>query len=95
MAAETETSLTGIDRVTIAAAFIRAEGHIGAAARALGVPVGDLRALAKAEPSLIDAALEAAELAMDQAEAELLKAMRTGQLSNRLQAAAYIVKRTR
>ena len=41
---------------------------------------------------LIEAALEASELALDKAEAQVFRALRTGQLSNRLQAAAFIVK---
>jgi hypothetical protein len=51
--------------------------------------------MVKADPRLIDAALEAAELALDKAEAALLKAMREGQLKDRLKAAAFIVRQRR
>jgi hypothetical protein len=41
--------------------LIRASGNVSAAARALGVPVRDLRLLTFTVPELIDAALEAEE----------------------------------
>ena len=44
------------------------------------------------DPPLIEAALEASELALDKAEAQVFRALRTGQLSNRLQAAAFVVR---
>ena len=91
MAAQT---LDAIAPEAIAAALIEARGSIVKAAKALGVNAVELRRLCLAEPSLIEAALEAHELALDRAEAELLSAMREGELSTRLQAAAYIVRRS-
>lgn len=81
------------DLTAIAAALIASDGHTGKAAKALGMAPAELRRLVKTEPELVDAALEAAELAMDAAEAAFLKALRTGQLSTRLQAAAFIARR--
>ena len=80
------------DPEAVATALIAAGGHIGKAARALGVKAAALRRLAIAEPQIMDAALEAAELALDEAEAALLAGMRKGPLANRLQAAAFVVK---
>jgi acetyl-CoA carboxylase alpha subunit len=94
MAAET-VNLADVDPERIAAELVKAEGNVHRAAKALGVRPNDLRRLTVAEPRLIEAALEAAELALDHAEAQLLKALRKGQLSNRLQAAAYIVRTRR
>lgn len=90
MAAET---LDGIEPERIAQALIGADGHIGKAARQLGVKAAALRRLATAEPQIMDLALEAVELALDESEAALLKDMREGPLANRLQAAAFIARR--
>lgn len=84
-----------LDRDAVVQALTQADGHLGKAAGALAVKTADLRAIVRGEPQLMDAALDAVEQAVDQAESELLKAMRKGQLSNRLQAAAYIVRRSR
>jgi hypothetical protein len=89
MAAE---SLAGIDPERIASALVEAGGHIGKAARALGVKAAALRRLVTLEPDIMDAALEAVELALDESEATLLDGMRTGPLANRLQAAAFIAR---
>jgi predicted nucleic acid-binding protein len=79
----------------IAAALIKADGNVAKAARALGVKAAELRRLVTIEPALVDVALEAAELSLDRAEAELLNAMRVGALGGRLQAAAFVAKRRR
>lgn len=92
MAAET---LDGIEPERIAWALADAGGNIRLAARALGVRAAALRRLAMIEPDIMDAALEAAELALDEAEGKLLEAMRKGPLHNRLQAAAFIARRRR
>jgi hypothetical protein len=89
MAAE---SLNGIEPETIARALIKADCHIGRAARALDVKAAALRRLITLEPAIMDAALEAVELGLDEAEASLLNDMRHGPLANRLQAAAFIAK---
>jgi hypothetical protein len=90
-----EKDLRDIDPERIADALVEAEGNIVAAAKALSVRPSHLRKLTNSQPQLIEAALEAAELALDKAEAGLLKAMRQGQLSTRLQAAAFIVRSRR
>ena len=92
MAAE---NLKDIDRALIVEALVKAEGSTINAAKALNVRTGDLRRLCRTEPLVIEAALEATELALDKAEARILRSLRKGQLSNRLQAAAYIVRRSR
>ena len=79
-----------VETSKLAEALIKAEGSVPKAARALGMKPSELRTLIKAEPQLLDAALEASELALDEAEAELLHAMRTGPLADRLQAAAFL-----
>ena len=94
MAAETE-NLKDIDRALIVEALIKAEGSTIKAAKALKVRTGDLRRLCRIEPIIIEAALEATELALDKAEARIFRSLRKGQLSNRLQAAAFIVRRSR
>jgi hypothetical protein len=67
---------------------------VSAAAKALGVPTCDLRLLVYAQPELLDAALEAEERVIDEAEALLLKAVRVGDLSQRIRAAALFLRAT-
>ena len=92
--AETQ-NLKDIDRATIVEALIKAEGSVVNAAKALNVRTSDLRRLCRTEPIVIEAALEATELALDKAEARIFRSLRKGQLSNRLQTAAFIVRRSR
>jgi hypothetical protein len=61
---------------------------------ALGVPALDLRLLTYAVPELIDAALEAEEQALDQAEALLREAMRGGDMRWRIRAAGLFLRAT-
>ena len=88
-------NLKDIDRALIVEALIKAEGSTIKAAKALNVRTGDLRRLCRTEPIIIEAALEATELALDKAEARIFRSLRKGQLSNRLQAASFILKRSR
>ena len=81
-----------IDPERIIEALAKAEGSVWKAAKALNVRTGDLRRLCLKDPRLMEAAFEASELALDKAEAQVFRALRTGQLSNRLQAAAFIVR---
>jgi hypothetical protein len=74
--------------------LIRTGGNVSAAATALGVPVLDLRLLTYAVPELIDAALEAEEQALDQAEALLREAMRGGDMRWRIRAAGLFLRAT-
>ena len=60
----------------VAAALIHHDANIRNTARALGVQSGDLRKLVLADQRLADAALEAVELRLDDAEANLSEALR-------------------
>ena len=91
MAAET-VNVKDIDPERIIEALAKAEGSVWKAAKALNVRTGELRRFCLKAPRLMEAALEASELALDKAEAQVFRALRTGQLSNRLQAAAFIVR---
>jgi hypothetical protein len=88
-------NLKDIDPERITDELVKAEGSVFKAARALNVRTGELRAFCLKDHRLIEAALEASELALDKAEASIFRALRKGQLSNRLQAAAFIVRRRR
>ena len=68
-------SVAHLDVEIVAAALIRHNANIGNAARVLGVPSGDLRKLVLADQRLADAALEAVELRLDDAEANLCEAL--------------------
>jgi hypothetical protein len=74
--------------------LIRVRGNVGAAAEALGVPAHDLRLLTFAVPELIDAALEAEERVLDEAQALLLEAMEDGDLRWRIRAAGLFLRAT-
>lgn len=74
--------------------LIRAGGNVSAAARALGVPPHDLRLLTFAVPELIDAALEAEEQVLDEAEALLFEAMGAGDMRWRIRAAGLFLRAT-
>jgi uncharacterized protein YjgD (DUF1641 family) len=65
---------------------------VKAAARALGVPTHDLRALTDAIPELIDAALEATERALDEAEAMVLEAVRDPDMRRGIRAAGLYLR---
>src|SRR6516225_5381082 len=68
-------SVAQLDVEIIAAALIRNDANIRNTARALGVPPGDLRKLVLLDQRLADAALEAVELRLDDAEANLYEAL--------------------
>jgi hypothetical protein len=85
-------SCQALELETVFRALVARNGNIGAAARALGVPAADLRALARAEPRLIEAALEVEEQALDEAEATLRAALKSPLVSERLAAAGHIVR---
>ena len=71
-------SVAHLDVEIVAAALIRNDANIRNAAHALGVPSGDLRKLVLLDQRLADAALEAVELRLDDAEANLSEALRCG-----------------
>lgn len=71
-----------------------AEGNVSAAARKLQVPIMDLRQMTRAWPELMAVALAAAERAMDKAEAVIYEGLRHPDKGRRLEAAAYILRRS-
>jgi hypothetical protein len=71
-------SVAHLDIEIVAAALIRNDANIGNAAHELDVPSGDLRKLVLVDQRLADAALEAVELRLDDAEANLREALRCG-----------------
>jgi hypothetical protein len=75
-----------------AQALIKARGRIGPAAKELGMDPEELRRLTAANLELKGALLEIREVAMDRAEAAMLRILRTGPMADRLRAAAFIVK---
>jgi hypothetical protein len=74
--------------------LIRASGNVSVAAKALKVPMRDLRLLTYAQPELIDAALEAEEQRIDEAQAVVFKALRGGDMRRRIRAAGFILRAT-
>ena len=68
-------SVAHLDIEIVSAALIRHDANVGNTARALEVPSGDLRKLVLADQRLADAALEAVELRLDDAEANLSEAL--------------------
>jgi hypothetical protein len=72
----------------------RADGNVSAAARKLKTPIHDLRQMTRAWPELMAAALEAAERAMDVAEAAIYEGLRSPDKGRRLAAAAYILRKS-
>jgi hypothetical protein len=74
--------------------LIRSGGNVSAAAKTIGVPAHDLRVLTYAVPELMDAALEAEERVIDEAEAVLLEAMRGGDMRRRIRAAGLFLRAT-
>jgi hypothetical protein len=71
--------------------LIRAEGNVSAAARALSVPTADLRAMTRSDPALMDAAFEAIERGLDQAEQILWQGLRSEEIRQRLRAATFLL----
>ena len=67
-------SVAHLEIEIVAAVLVRNDANIGNAARALGVPSGDLRKLVLIDQRLADASLEAVELRLDDAEANLSEA---------------------
>jgi hypothetical protein len=71
-------SVVHLDVELIAAVLIRHAANVRNTARALGVPSGDLRKLVLLDQRLADASLEAVELRLDDAEANLREALHCG-----------------
>jgi hypothetical protein len=73
-------------------ALLKHHGNVSAAARTLKVPAHDLRLLTRALPELIEAAMEAEEQALDEAEAVLRAALKHLDAGRRLEAAGHILR---
>ena len=69
-------------------------GSVSAAARALGVSSVDLRRMVGSQPVLADAIYEGTEQAIDEAVQVLLDGLRHPEKSQRLAAAAYLLRHT-
>ena len=87
-------SCTDLDLEAVGRELIRTGGNVSAAAGAVGVPTPDLRLLLYARPELLDAALEAEERVVDEAEALLLEAIRGGDMRLRIRAAGLFLRAT-
>ena len=87
-------SVAHLDVEIVAAALIRNDANIRNAARALGVPSGDLRKLVLVDQRLADAALEAVELRLDDAEANLCEALRCGDPRRRDAVSMFMLRNT-
>lgn len=70
----------------------RSGGNVHQAAVELKITRIELRAMIKADPELLDQALEANERALDKAEALLRQALRDGDPRKRIAAAGHIVR---
>jgi hypothetical protein len=92
MSSEIPTSCADLDLAAVERELIRAGANVSAAAKSFGVPVHDLRVLTRALPRLIEVALEAEELRLDEAQETLLEALRVGPLRRRIRAAGFILR---
>lgn len=85
-------SCARLDVVRAKKLLIKKHGNITATARKLGVPVHDLRLMALAHPMLSNAAFEAEEQALDEAEAVIRRALKDNDASRRIAAAGHILR---
>jgi transposase-like protein len=74
------------------AALLKHRGSITKAAKELGVDSQLLRIAIKARPSILAAAVEAQEMALDQAETIILEALDSPEPGRRLAAANYLIR---
>jgi hypothetical protein len=87
-------SLAHLDIEIVAEALICNDANIRNAANALGVSSGDLRKLVLLDQRLADAALEAVELRLDDAEANLCEALRCGDPRRRDAVSMFVLRNT-
>jgi hypothetical protein len=87
-------SVAHLDVEIVAAALIRHDANVRNAARALGVPSGDLRKLVLVDQRLTDAALEAVESRLDDAEANLCEALHCGDPRRRDAVSMFLLRNT-
>jgi hypothetical protein len=83
-----------LDLEIVAAALISHDANVRNAARALGVPSGDLRKLVLIDQRLADAALEAVELRLDDAEANLCEALHCADPRRRDTVSMFMLRNT-
>ena len=81
-----------LDIVRARRMLLKKHGNISATAKKLGVPVHDLRLMALAVPALSNAALEAEEQALDEAEAVIRRALKDNDAARRIAAAGHILR---
>jgi hypothetical protein len=87
-------SVAHLDIEIVTAALIRHDANVRNAARDLGVPSGDLRKLVSVDQRLADAALEAVELRLDDAEANLCEALHCGDPRRRDAISMFMLRNT-
>jgi hypothetical protein len=87
-------SVANLEVEIVAAALIHHDANIRNAARSLNVPSGDLHRLVLADQRLADAALEAVELRLDDAEANLHEALRCGDPRRRYAVSMFMLRNT-
>jgi hypothetical protein len=87
-------SVAHLDVEIVAAALIRNDANVRNTARALGVPPGDLRKLVLVDQRLADAALEAIELRLDDAEANLHEALHCDDPRRRDAVSMFLLRNT-
>ena len=85
-------SVARLDLATVAEVLVKHGANVRSAAAELGVPTSDFRQLTLVNQALINAAYEAEELRLDQAEAAVDEALRSDD-SRRKDAAAYFILR--
>jgi len=85
-------SVAHLDVAVVAETLVRHGANVRSAAAELGVPTSDLRQLTLVKQALINAAYEAEELRLDQAEAVVDEALKSDD-SRRTDAAAYFILR--
>ena len=85
-------SCAGLDLEKAAAALLKARGSATIAAWALGVPAPDFRMMTRAIPRMIEAALEAEEQALDEADGVVRRALKSSDMGRRLEAAGHILR---
>jgi aryl carrier-like protein len=82
----------GLDPKRARAALMRHKGSLIHAARALHIPTSQLRQAVRADPTLIAAALEAHERALDQAEDIIREGLDSDDFKTRLASAAHLMR---
>ena len=87
-------SVAHLDVEVVAAALIRNDANVRNTARALDVPSGDLRRLVLADQRLAEAALEAVELRLDDAEANLHEALHCDDPRRRDAVSMFLLRNT-